>query len=184
MQLPDTTQAKKLAAAQFKQSLTTNMTDTMGALRALNSVSGAERETVLSEFYQQWQGNALVVDKWFALQAVTKLPGALDDVKKLLKHPAFDIKNPNKVYALLGAFGHQNLFHFHAANGEGYEFLAEMVQQLDSLNPQVAARMLQPLISWKRYDKKRQELMKQQLENIAANKKLSKDVYELVSKSI
>lgn len=183
LQLSDA-EYQQLAMDQFKQSLSQNMTETMGALRSLSQVPGKLREQALADFYQTWQTNALVVDKWFALQAVSKLPGTLAQVKKLMKHPAFDIKNPNKVYSLIGAFGNQNLFQFHAANGEGYEFLANVVQQLDPLNPQIAARMLTPLISWKRYDVKRQALMRKQLEIIAGNKKLSKDVYELVTKSL
>jgi aminopeptidase N len=169
---------------QFAAALSVNMTDTIGALRTLVNIDSPERELALKKFYETWKDNALVVDKWFALQAVSKLPGALQNVKNLLQHEAFDIKNPNKVYALIGAFGHQNLFHFHASNGEGYAFLAEIVQQLDGLNPQVAARMIQPLIQWQRYDKKRQELMRKQLEIVSKNSKISNDVYELVSKSL
>jgi aminopeptidase N len=184
MLLPDADIHQNLGMHQFTAALSNNMTDTMGALRPLVNINGSLHELALAKFYDTWKDNALVVDKWFALQAVSKLPGTLNNVKKLLGHEAFDIKNPNKVYALIGAFGHQNLFHFHAANGEGYAFLAEIVQQLDVLNPQVAARMIQPLIQWRRYDKKRQELMRGQLEIISKNKNISNDVYELVSKSL
>jgi aminopeptidase N len=184
MLLPDAEIYQKLSMQQFTTALSVNMTDTMGALRTLVNIEGPERELALKKFYETWKDNALVVDKWFALQAISKLPGTLQNVKKLLQHEAFDIKNPNKVYALIGAFGHQNLFHFHASNGDGYAFLAEIVQQLDGLNPQVAARMIQPLIQWQRYDKKRQELMRKQLEIISKNPKISNDVYELVNKSL
>jgi aminopeptidase N len=184
MLLPDAQIHEKLGMQQFTTALSENMTDTMGALRTLVNIEEPLREVALKKFYETWKDNALVVDKWFALQAISKLPGTLQNVKKLLQHEAFDMKNPNKVYALIGAFGHQNLFHFHASNGEGYAFLAEIVQQLDGLNPQVAARMIQPLIQWQRYDKKRQELMRKQLEIISKNKKISNDVYELVSKSL
>ena len=105
-------------------------------------------------------------------------------MKKLIHHPAFDFKNPNKVYALLGAFSQQNAICFHVASGEGYRFLADMVIQLNSINPQVAARMVKPLTAWKRYDQNRQQLMKAQLERILQSKKLSEDVYELVKKSL
>jgi aminopeptidase N len=174
---------QKIAMEQFQTHLTENMTETMGALRALNHVEGKIREQALADFYQAWQQNALVVDKWFSLQALAKLPNTVDKVKKLMQHPAFDLKNPNKVYSLIGAFG-ANLSQFHAADGKGYELLADVIQQLDPMNPQIAARMLTPLISWKRYDTKRQALMRKQLEKIASNSKLSKDVYELVSKSL
>jgi aminopeptidase N len=184
MLLSDADIHQKLGMQQFTTALSCNMTDTMAALRSLVNIEGPLREQALAKFYETWKGNALVVDKWFALQAVSKLPGALQNVKKLVQHEAFDIKNPNKVYALIGAFGHQNLFNFHTISGEGYAFLAEIVQQLDALNPQVAARMIQPLIQWQRYDKKRQELMRKQLEIISKNTKISNDVYELVSKSL
>ena len=105
-------------------------------------------------------------------------------MKKLLQHPSFDIKNPNKVYALIGAFGHRNAVNFHVADGQGYEFLTDIVLELNALNPQVAARMMKPLTNWKRYDKQRQQLMRDHLTRIAQDKKISKDVYEIVSKSL
>lgn len=169
---------------QFQHALNDNMTDTIAALRCLTNIDGSLRDAALKDFYTKWQNDPLVLDKWFAMQATSKLPKTLGQVKKLIHHPAFDIKNPNKVYSLIGAFCQQNPVHFHKINGEGYEFLREIVLQLDALNPQVAARMVGPLINWKRFDSKRQQLMKQQLDFILNHKKLSKDVYELVSKSL
>lgn len=183
MVLPDAATHEKLGMCQFKQELPHNMTDTIAALRSLTNIDSPLRQIALDAFYAQWKNEALVVDKWFLLQATSKLAHTLAQVKKLLQHEAFDIKNPNKVYALIGGFG-QNIQHFHAADGQGYVFLAEVVQQLDAINPQIAARMIKPLLSWKRVDMKRQKLMKQQLEIIAQSKKISKDVYELVSKSL
>lgn len=173
-----------LGINQFQHALKSNMSDTQPALIALANVDCPQRETALQAFYTTWQHDALVVDKWFAIQAASKLPNTLQQVKKLMRHPAFDLKNPNKVYALIGTFGQRNPVHFHAANGEGYAFLRDTVQQLDKLNPQVAARMVKPLTSWRRYDKERQELMRKQLELLLKDSKLSKDVYELVSKSL
>jgi aminopeptidase N len=184
MLLPDAKIHKNLGMAQFEAALTSNMTDTMGALRCLVNVEGPLREQALAQFYETWKHDQLVLDKWFAIQAMSKLPDTLKNVTKLLKHAAFDIRNPNKVYSLAGAFAGQNLFQFHTANGKGYVFLADIVQQLDVLNPQGAARILQPLTGWKRFDKKRQRLMYAQLESIFQNKKISRDVYELVSKSL
>lgn len=169
---------------QFTAGLKTNMTDTQPALAALANIDSPLREKALDAFYQTWKQDALVVDKWLALQAATKLPIALKEVKKLTRHEAFDIKNPNKVYALIGTFGQRNPVHFHAKNGEGYAFLREILQQLDKLNPQVAARMVKPLTSFRRYDKERQELMQKQLELLLQDKKISKDLYELVAKSL
>ncbi|MHB1948430.1 MAG: aminopeptidase N [Gammaproteobacteria bacterium] len=169
---------------QFERALANNMTDTLAALRALANINGPQREAALKAFYEQWQNDTLVVDKWFAVQATAKLPKTLGHVKKLMQHPAFDIKNPNKVYSLIGAFCNQNPVHFHASNGEGYEFLASVVDKLNTINPQIAARMVTPLTQWRRYDSGRQALMKKQLEGILQNKNLSKDVYEIVNKSL
>jgi aminopeptidase N len=182
MLLSDKTIYSDFAMAQFKNSLTHNMTDTLAALVSLSQVDIPERVEALNQFYQQWRNEALVVDKWIMVQANSMLPGTLEQVKKLMQHEAFDIKNPNKVYALIGGFS-QNAVHFHAINGEGYAFLADVVLQLDKINPMVAARMVKPLTSWKRYDKERQQLMKAQLERLLGQK-LSKDVYELVKKSL
>ena len=183
MLLPDSAIHEKIGMHQFRQALSSNMTDTMAALRALVNTEGAYREQALAQFYDKWHDDALVVDKWFALQATSKLPGTLKQVKKLMQHEAFDIKNPNKVYSLIGAFG-GNLLHLHAKTGEGYQFLAEVVLKLNALNPQVAARMLKPLTTWKRYDKERQALMREQLELLSKNPALSPDVFELVTKSL
>jgi len=182
--LPETDIPENLLMQQFKTALSQNMTDTVGALRGLVNIDNAQRTEGLSSFYDKWKDNPLVVDKWFALQALSRLPGALARVKELMHHSAFDVKNPNKVYALIGTFCQHNLSEFHLINGEGYVFLTEVVLQLDALNPQIAARMVQPLIDWQRYDKKRQALLRQQLEIIARHKTISNDVYELVSKSL
>lgn len=174
----------ELATDQFSKALTKNMTDTQAALIALTNMDSAYREQALDAFYQAWKTDALVIDKWFAIQAGTKLPVALKQVKKLMRHEAFDIKNPNKVYALIGTFGYRNLVNFHAEGGEGYAFLRDTVQQLDKLNPQVAARMVKPLTTWGRYDKERQALMREQLALLLEDNKLSNDVYEIASKSL
>jgi len=184
MMLGDSEKYKQLALQQFKAALLTNMTDSMAALRCLVNVACPEREAALAQFYQQWQSDSLVIDKWFALQASAKLPDTLSRVKSLLQHPAFDIRNPNKVYSLIGAFGQRNPVRFHAVNGEGYQFLAECVLKLDPLNPQIAARMIKPLSDWQRYDQQRQHLMRDQLAGILRSKTISRDVGELVSKSL
>ncbi|TAK76000.1 MAG: aminopeptidase N [Gammaproteobacteria bacterium] len=180
MRLP---QYAHIGMQQFEASLTSNMTDTSAALIALSNQDSPLRAQALDQFYTTWQQDALVVDKWFAIQAATRLPIALQQVKKLLRHEVFDIKNPNKVYALIGTFGHRNEVNFHVRTGEGYAFLREVVQQLDKLNPQVAARMVNPLTTWKRYDKERQALMREQLD-VLLQDKLSTDLYELVTKSL
>src|SRR5579883_309699 len=181
MRLPQYTD---IGMQQFTTALTSNMTETAAALQALSDLDSPLRAKALDQFYETWKQDDLVVDKWFAIQAATKLPIALQQVKKLMRHEAFDIKNPNKVYALIGTFGHRNAVNFHVRSGEGYAFLREVVQQLDKLNPQVAARMVNPLTSWRRYDKERQALMREQLALLLDDKKISTDLYELVTKSL
>jgi aminopeptidase N len=161
-----------------------NMTDTLAALAVLANHDWPERVEALDAFYRRWHEDPLVVDKWLALQASSRLPGTLREVERLLGHPAFDIKNPNRVRALVGAFAHGNPVRFHAASGEGYVFLAEQVLRLDRLNPQVAARMIAPMTRWRRFDEGRQARMRTELERVLARDELSRDVYEVVSKSL
>ncbi|MFZ2169690.1 MAG: aminopeptidase N [Methylococcaceae bacterium] len=161
-----------------------NMTDQMAALAVIVNSSHPAKQQCLAGFYQQWQAEALVIDKWFALQASSHNPDTFATVQALMRHPAFDIKNPNRVRALIGAFSQANPLHFHAANGQGYQFLAEQIIALNTLNPQVASRMLSPLTSWRRYDAGRQALMKAQLEKIMTTDAISRDVYEVASKSL
>ena len=150
----------------------------------VNSPFEAERSKALEAFAEQFKDNALVMDQWFSVQAASTLPGGLARVQALMEHPAFTIKNPNKVRALIGAFAGQNLINFHAADGSGYRFLADLVIQLNVLNPQIASRQLAPLTRWRKYDSARQALMKAELERILASGELSSDVYEVVSKSL
>lgn len=173
-----------LADQQLTNSLNSNMTDSLAAMTALNRHDSGLREQAFSVFFTVWKHDALVMDKWFSLQATSPRSTTLGDVKLLTKHPLFDWKNPNKVYALIGGFCARNAVQFHQTSGDGYVFLREAVQKLDPMNPQVAARMVKPLTTWKRYDKERQAKMKQQLEIILGSAGLSPDVYELVTKSL
>ncbi|MDD1638100.1 MAG: aminopeptidase N [Methylococcaceae bacterium] len=161
-----------------------NMTDQIAALAVVVNGSHPAKQECLAGFYQQWQAEALVIDKWFALQASSHNPDTFATVQALMQHPAFDLKNPNRVRALIGAFSQANPLHFHAANGQGYQFLGTQIIALNTLNPQVASRMLSPLTSWRRYDAGRQALMKAQLERIMTTEAISKDVYEVASKSL
>ncbi len=161
-----------------------NLTDRLGALEAMNSVEGKEREELLATFYDRYKRDHLVIDKWFRLQAIAPLKSTLEHVKELLKHSAFDIKNPNKVRALVGAFASLNPLCFHTSDGSGYQFLAKLVMEIDKFNPQVAARLIEPLIRWRKFDIKRQGLMKASLEAVANHPALSKDVGEIVEKSL
>lgn len=161
-----------------------NMTDQLAALWVIVNSHHPAKARSLDSFYQQWRNEALVIDKWFALQACSIMPNTFDNVQDLLRHPAFDMKTPNRVRALVGAFTQSNAVHFHAKNGEGYRFLADQVLALNALNPQIASRMVSGLAQWRRYDQVRQNLMKQQLQRIVSTEQLSKDVYEIASKSL
>jgi aminopeptidase N len=172
---------RALCYEQFKNA--DNMTDAMAALAALANLDCPEREQALHEFYARWKDEPLVVDKWLAVQAASRLSSTLDTVSRLLEHPAFDIKVPNKVYALIRTFS-ANHVRFHAADGGGYGFLADQVLALDRLNPQVAARMARGFDRWKRFDAARQQKARAQLERIRDADRLSKDVAEIVSKAL
>jgi aminopeptidase N len=174
-------EVRDLCMNQFRTGA--NMTDVLAALVNLANSEWQERETALASFYDTWKDDSLVMDKWLALQATSRLPNTLDEVKKLTKHPVFTIKNPNKVRALIGAFA-SNAVRFHDPGGAGYEFLADYVLMIDPLNPQIAARLVSAFTLWKRYDEHRRTLMRAELERILAAPKLSKDVYEVVSKSL
>ncbi|WP_339778188.1 aminopeptidase N [uncultured Methylophaga sp.] len=165
---------------QMKQA--DNMTDTLSGLRLMVDQPGTEREHALRAFYEQWQHDRQVVDKWLTVQALSSLPDTLIRIKGLMKHPAFSIKNPNNVRALIGQFCRNNPALFHAKDGSGYRFLAEQILLLDKINPQVASRQLGAFNSWRRYDAKRQEMMRDALQNIAQQQDLSSDVYEIVNK--
>ncbi len=178
----ETQENHHLAQTQFQDA--GNMTDQIAALNViLNSGHPAKAES-LESFYQQWQDEALVIDKWFGLQACSPMPDTFARVQALMQHPAFDLKTPNRVRSLIGAFSQSNPVRYHAANGEGYQFLADQVIALNELNPQVASRMVTPLTGWRRFDEARQDLMKAQLERIMQTENISKDVYELASKSL
>jgi len=160
-----------------------NMTDALAALTALANCDCPERKPALEQFYAKWQDEPLVVDKWLAVQATSRLPGTLIRVKELTLHPAFTLNNPNKVYALLGGFG-ANQVNFHAADGSGYTFMAERILELDPINPQVAARLTRSFERWKRFEPRRRALMKAALERLAAAEALSKETAEVVTKTL
>ncbi|MET0356315.1 MAG: aminopeptidase N [Cellvibrio sp.] len=165
-----------------------NMTDVMAALTQLvnaeSEFAKSLSQSALAHFYDKWQDESLVVNQWLTVQATCSLPGTLTRVKALEVHNAYDSKNPNKIRALVSSFCNNNAINFHDKAGDGYKFLADKVIILNKQNPQIASRLLTPLTKWKKYNSDRQELMKAQLERIMAEPDLSKDVYEVVSKSL
>jgi aminopeptidase N len=160
------------------------MTDQIAAFSLLvNSTNQSIRTKAIIDFYQQWSADELVLDKWFTIQATCQLPDTLGQVRQLMEHPAFCIKNPNKVRSLLGAFCLANPKNFHAIDGSGYAFLHGILLSLDKINPQIAARLATPFTRWQRYDSARKELIKEQLLDLSKHE-LSRDLQEVVSKSL
>jgi len=173
--------AVTLAKGQFDAGQ--NMTDVLAALGILSGVDCEERLDALAAFYQAWRQDPLVLDKWFAIQALSPLPDAVQAVQTLKTHADFDLRNPNRIRALISSFA-GNQVRFHDASGAGYRLYADTLIQLDPTNGQVAARMVSPLGQWRRYDAGRQALMKQQLQRILDLPNLSRNTFEMASKSL
>lgn len=162
-----------------------NMTDELSGLTALNDAPSSLRQTALDEFRAKWKNEPLVLNKWLAIQATSSLPDTLDRVKQLTTDEAvFDRNNPNKIFALLVGFSRFNLIRFHDKSGEAYRYIADQVMDIDSRNPQVAARLVGAFNQWRTFDNERQELMKHELQRILAKPGLSNNVYEIVSKAL
>jgi len=160
-----------------------NMTDEMQALTFLANQNYPGRDQALTAFSEKWQEDPLVMNIWFTIQATSKLTD-IATIEHLLSHPRFDIKNPNKIRALIGAFCSANHINFHVEDGSGYKFLADQIERLNTINPQLAARLLTPLTRWRRYDTSRQPLITSQIKRILEIPDLSRDVYEIASKSL
>ncbi|MBU0995846.1 MAG: aminopeptidase N [Proteobacteria bacterium] len=180
--LSKTEKGRSLVIDAFSKA--SNMTDEISALTFLADMNVPEREQAIDRFYEKWRKDTLVLDKWFSVQAGSQMPGTLDQVKRLMNHEAFSIKNPNKVRSLMGMFCMSNPFYFHASHGEGYQFLADIVIELDSINPSMAARLSAGFNKWNRYDENRKQQMKKELERIKATPSLSKGVYEIVTRAL
>jgi aminopeptidase N len=173
--------AVSLAKAQFDAGQ--NMTDMLAALAILSGVDRPERIDALAAFYQAWRNDPLVLDKWFAIQALSPLPDTVHAVEALKTHPDFDLRNPNRIRALISSFA-GNQVRFHDASGAGYRLYTDTLIQLDPTNGQVAARMVSPLGQWRRFDEARQRLMKQELRRILDLPNLSRNTFEMASKSL
>ncbi|MGC8517547.1 MAG: aminopeptidase N [Steroidobacteraceae bacterium] len=172
----------RLAKSQFDRG--GNMTDVLAALAALSHVDCPERTEALQTFHARWHADALVLDKWFALQACSSLPQTTAAVRALAAHADFDLRNPNRVRALVGTFSSRNPVHFHSASGAGYAFLADIILALDPINPQVAARLVAPLCPWRRMDPERQGKMYAELQRILAGPRLSRNTHEMAARGL
>jgi len=172
----------QLAEEQYNKAQ--NMTDQLAALTQLSHLDTNQSKPYLSAFYKQWQQEDLVIDKWFSLQACSSHKDVLGQVKALSQHTDFDIKKPNRVRSLIAAFANNNLQYFNAIDGSGYQFVTDYIIKLDALNPQIAARLAGTLSQWRKFDEVRQQLIKSQLERIKSSKTISKNLLEVVLKSL
>ncbi len=161
-----------------------NMTNALAALSAVVKANHSLCDTLLTEFDAKWRHDVLVMDKWFALQAMKDSATSISDIKALYDHPSFDFGNPNRVRALVGSFSHFNITQFHRTDGKGYQLLGDLLVKLNDINPQNASRMLTPFMSWKRYDENRSAAMKAQLQRLADLDGLSDDLFEKVEKAL
>ncbi len=175
-------QSHQLAIKQLTNA--NNMTDSLAAFKAISHSSFANKAAIAENFYQKWQAEDLVIDKWLAVLASDPSNATIERVKVLTGHPAFQLTNPNKVRALIGSFAGANMHQFHRKDGAGYRLLTKQIKALYAVNPQVAARLTGAFNRWKKFDDKRQILMKEQLEEILSLPELSKDVYEIASKAL
>jgi aminopeptidase N len=187
-ELDDPADAVRLASAQYAAA--NNMTDRSAALSALLNAAaasgGTQAQDALADFYRRFEQEPLVIDKWFALQATqrgTAQRPVIESVRKLMAHPAFNLKNPNRARSLIFSFCMANPAQFHAEDGSGYTFWAEQVIALDALNPQVAARLARSLELWRRFTPTLRDGMRAALEKVAAQAK-SRDVREIVEKAL
>jgi aminopeptidase N len=183
----ETPEEQKIAADLAMNHFTnaSGMTDKVAALSALASMDGegeSARDEALEIFYEDADGDALVLNKWFMIQALADLPDVLERVKKLKEHPDFTLKNPNRCRSLISAFTGNTAFH--EENGAGYEFLGELLIELDQLNPQISSRMAGSLIQWRKYNPERGALMKAELEKLAEMKPISDDLFEIVNRGL
>ncbi|KFA95646.1 aminopeptidase N [Vibrio sp. ER1A] len=171
-----------LAEQQYRDA--NNMTDTIAAMTAANSASLSCRQLLMDDYSEKWSDDGLVMDKWFALQGANPSINALENVKHCMSHKAFSLSNPNRTRSLIGSFLNMNPRRFHDISGEGYQFAGEILTQLNESNPQVASRLIDPLLKLKKYDEKRQELIKVELNKLRSLDNLAKDLFEKVTKAL
>lgn len=172
----------ELAISQ--QSSAKNMTDEISALQTIANTNAPSRQQQINDFYQKWQEEELVLDKWFSVQVMQDEEKIISRVTNLLEHEKFSMTNPNKVRSVIGAFTSSNTMQFHNATGTGYELLASMIVKLNEINPQIGARLAKQFGQWKKFDVKRQAIIKENLEQILELDNLSNDIFEVVSKSL
>lgn len=177
-----TTKGNDLVVTQYNTA--NNMTDTMAAMSAANSAQLACRESLMADYSDKWKHDGLVMDKWFILQGTNPAQNVLDVIKQTMNHEAFSLKNPNRIRSLVGSFLNANPVNFHAKSGEGYRFAGEILRELNNSNPQVASRLIDPLLKFRLYDEERQALIKTELEMLKSMDDLARDLFEKVTKAL
>lgn len=180
--LAHTDKGNTLVKAQYEAA--NNMTDTIAAMSAANSAQLECREELMADYSDKWKHDGLVMDKWFALQGTNPAEDALEKVKATMNHEAFSLKNPNRTRSLIGSFLAANPVRFHDKSGSGYQFSGEILRQLNDSNPQVASRMIDPLLKFRKYDEARQAMIRAELEKLKAMDNLAKDLFEKVTKAL
>ncbi|ELB1138486.1 TPA: aminopeptidase N [Vibrio parahaemolyticus] len=180
--LAHTDKGNTLVKAQYESA--NNMTDTIAAMSAANSAQLECREELMADYSDKWKHDGLVMDKWFALQGTNPAEDALEKVKATMNHEAFSLKNPNRTRSLIGSFLAANPVRFHDKSGSGYQFAGEILRQLNDSNPQVASRMIDPLLKFRKYDEARQAMIRAELEKLKAMDNLAKDLFEKVTKAL
>ncbi|EII2404838.1 aminopeptidase N [Vibrio parahaemolyticus] len=180
--LAHTDKGNTLVKAQYEAA--NNMTDTIAAMSAANSAQLECREELMANYSDKWKHDGLVMDKWFALQGTNPTEDALEKVKATMNHEAFSLKNPNRTRSLIGSFLAANPVRFHDKSGSGYQFAGEILRQLNDSNPQVASRMIDPLLKFRKYDEARQAMIRAELEKLKAMDNLAKDLFEKVTKAL
>ncbi|HCH4310242.1 TPA: aminopeptidase N [Vibrio parahaemolyticus] len=180
--LAHTDKGNTLVKAQYEAA--NNMTDTIAAMSAANSAQLECREELMADYSDKWKHDGLVMDKWFALQGTNPAEDALEKVKATMNHEAFSLKNPNRTRSLIGSFLAANPVRFHDKSGSGYQFAGDILRQLNDSNPQVASRMIDPLLKFRKYDEARQAMIRAELEKLKAMDNLAKDLFEKVTKAL
>ncbi|KOO03399.1 aminopeptidase N [Vibrio nereis] len=180
--LAHTELGNELAEKQYANA--NNMTDTIAAMSAANSAQLPCREALMSDYSNKWKHDGLVMDKWFALQGTNPAENALEVIKQTMDHEAFSLKNPNRTRSLIGSFLNMNPVRFHSKSGEGYKFAGEILRELNTSNPQVASRLIDPLLKFRKFDEERQALIKAELEALKSMDNLAKDLFEKVTKAL
>ncbi|HCG8569195.1 aminopeptidase N [Vibrio parahaemolyticus] len=180
--LAHTDKGNTLVKAQYEAA--NNMTDTIAAMSAANSAQLECREELMADYSDKWKHDGLVMDKWFALQGANPAEDALEKVKATMNHEAFSLKNPNRTRSLIGSFLAANPVRFHDKSGSGYQFAGEILRQLNDSNPQVASRMIDPMLKFRKYDEARQAMIRAELEKLKAMDNLAKDLFEKVTKAL